>query len=224
MKHRRRSVRMVVMFSAILALGVALEGCAARGARNKTRVAALTVGDAAVAISQTEATLFSGGAYPKATHDQLNPKIITVLKASRAFERAAAGWQGGDVTPASVETARTALLAALDDLQGISNDLPPAFRQSIDALRSALAAVKVGELRLEAVSRAETPGLPILALIELVGALVTSGRSTYEKIKAALKSEGATDEELAAVDAALTREIDAREAEQPASDSSGSQG
>lgn len=53
----------------------------------------------------------------------------------------------------------------------------------------------------------------ILAIVGIVGQLLFDGRTTYDRIKGALATLGATPEELAALDVRLTDAIAAREAE-----------
>lgn len=53
----------------------------------------------------------------------------------------------------------------------------------------------------------------MLGYMQMILELVTSGRTTWAKLRAFLQQEGATNEELAALDARLSTAIDAREAE-----------
>jgi hypothetical protein len=49
--------------------------------------------------------------------------------------------------------------------------------------------------------------MSFLSLIQLLGSLLTSGRTTVQAIRSFAHREGATDEELAAVDAQLSAEL-----------------
>lgn len=104
---------------ALIIATLTVTGCAAKGARNKTRVAALTVGESLLAVADAERDLYAGNAYPKATHDQINTVLLQALHAGQTFERAAAAWTDGDTAPERVTAAREVLLATLDELEKV---------------------------------------------------------------------------------------------------------
>lgn len=138
--HRSR-----LLLIALLVAIASLEACAARGPRNTTRVAALAVGEAALGLDQIERQAYTSGLYgadavaAKATHDAIGGKVLIVLRAARAFERAAASWpDDGTPAPAAVDAARAGLLAALADVETIL----PAAAAARDPILRALAAVR----------------------------------------------------------------------------------
>lgn len=194
----------------MLAAAIAVSACAAHGARNKTRVTALTASRAAIGVSQTESDLYAAGAYDKAMHDGMDKPILALLYAARAFERTAAAWQDGQATPLALKDSRDAVLKALADIEQV---LPAG--KAREGLTTALAAVKGALDALPVPAGAELPPnvVALFALMQVVAGLIQSGRSTVASILAALRKEGATDEELASVDAGLTDEILRRERE-----------
>ena len=125
----------------LLALGIGASGCAAQGARNQTRVAALTVGEAMLSVDQAERDLYRANAFDKATHDRAGAVVLKGLYAARAFERAALAWSEGETTSEKVAIARRMLLAVLDELDEV---LPPgvtggnAFTSAVQVVRSAV--------------------------------------------------------------------------------------
>lgn len=245
----RYMVRMVGMMAAVLALSIGAQACAARGARNKTRVAALGVTDAAISLSQAESNLHAANILNDQQHRTLDGPITRSLYAARAFERAARQWPESTKTlPADVDAARLAILAALSDVE----KAVPAAANAHDAIVTAIEAVRaavrlafpnVQQARFEAGSpiHAEIPLDPagLIALIQIGIGLVDAGKTTFDRLRSGirdlLKREGATDEELDAGDARLSSEIKRREDEAaaaaspadpaaPAADSSASQG
>lgn len=223
MRSRLVSVRSRAAFVVALAvLAIGWQACAARGPRNQSRVAALTVGEAALGISRMETQLYRGNVYAKDVHDTLSDPILKVLYAARGFERAVAAWPEGADAPATVEAAKQAVLVALADLEHVVPTVAAArdpLLRAIAAVRAALADPLAGLQAVPPVQAEMPPGglLAFLALVNVLGSLFQSGRTTFDRIKAALKAEGATDEELATLDAALSEEIAAREAERSGS-------
>lgn len=216
---RRTPIRVLAVVLAVGLLSASV-ACAARGARNQARVAALTVGEAALALDQVERDLYAAGipGYDKLLHDQVGQGVLKVLYAARAFERAARQWQDGLEAPAAVDAARVGVTVALDDIE----HLLPAAAAIRDPLLRALAGIRAvlaspqamlppGPVRL-----AQLPSgglLGFLALMQVFAALVSEGRTTFARLVSVAKQEGATDEELDALDLRLTSAIDARAAE-----------
>lgn len=206
----------------IIACGllVTVTACAAKGVRNQTRVGALSVGEAALAIDAAERQVAAGNipAYDAAAQKQVGAGVLKVLHAARAYERAAASWKDGEPIPQTLADAKVGLALALTDLSAV---IPQAeavrgpMLKAIDVLKAALAA-GLAMRDVPPVQNAQLPAgvMSLLALANLIGGLVSSGRTSYDRIKALLQKEGATDEELTALDLSLSDAIARREAEQ----------
>jgi hypothetical protein len=194
-------------------------GCAAKTARDKTRVASLGIGEVALGLDRIERDLYGGNVYDKATHDKLGQGVLKVLYAARGYERAAAGWAPGGPAPDVVDQARKGVLDALADFEKLIPQLAPArdpLIRALNAIRAAVASPQA-DLKLPTVVQAQAaPLFDFLAIIQVLGSLLASGRTTYERIRELLKKEGATDLELGEMDLRLTAAIDARERDQAA--------
>lgn len=194
--------------------------CAAKGVRNQTRVGALTVGEAALAIDAAERQVAAGNipAYDAAMQKQVGAGVLKVLHAARAYERAAASWKDGEPIPQTLADAKVGLALALTDLSAV---IPQAeavrgpMLKAIDVLKAALAA-GLAMREIPPVQNAQLPAgvMSLLALANLIGGLVSSGRTSFDRIKGLLQKEGATDEELGALDLHLSEAIASREAQQ----------
>lgn len=106
----------VVVLVAFVFAGVAA-GCVARSPVAKVQIAALTVGEAVLAVDQAERTVRAANlpVYTKPDQDRVAAGILKALYASRAFERAAvAAPENG--TSEQIETAKRGLETALVDL------------------------------------------------------------------------------------------------------------
>lgn len=209
-----RFVSVILALVIVSSLGPA---CAAKGLRNQTRVTALAVGDSVVALDEVEAVLFKANVYDKATHDRIGDGVLKLARAARAFERGAASWQDGPA-PVTIASLRLGVLAALTDVEQLVPEAHRArFAAALAAIRAAVGAVSARiRLPLEPVKAAGLPAggiMGLLSLIQLISKLLQERRLTFVKLWHFLKAEGATDEELAACDAALTDVILRREAE-----------
>lgn len=214
---RNRSVAISLMLVTVIALAA----CAARGPRNKAQVGALTAGELALAIDQNERQAYAAGlpGYDKAAHDRVGVAVTKVLYATRAYERAVAAWPADNATaPAGVEEARKGLNAALTDLEqaipAIAGVRDP-LNRAISALKAALASPSTA-VHVVPIQLAQLPGggvMAFMAFMQLFASLLSSGRTTYEKVRSLLEKEGATPEELADLDVRLSGAIAAREAE-----------
>lgn len=219
---RLRTYRQAVLITALVILTVA---CAARGARNIARVGALTAGELALEVDKQERLAYAGNipGYDKAAHDKVGAGVLKLLQAERAYERAVAGWpEGVDTVPEIVTTTKAALAGAMTDLQ----TLLPAIAVVRDPIQRALDALDaflkkpIASTQLEGVTLAQLPGggvMAIFALMELITGMLASGRTSYDRLRVILAKEGATDEELVALDTKLSDAIALREAEQPKS-------
>lgn len=138
MRSRRVLTSVLCLF-----LLVELAGCAARGPRNRTRVAAETVGECVIALDSTERALFAGNAYALDVHRRAGELIIKTAYAAQGFERAVAAWQTGEVEPSNVQVARRVIAAVLDELDLA---IPPdsvghkPFLTAVQAIRAAVLA------------------------------------------------------------------------------------
>jgi hypothetical protein len=201
-------MKMNVRSLAVAAVLVALVGsaaCAAKTVRDQARVGALGVGESVLALAQVL---------------KVNDGVIKVLYASRAYERAVAAWPDGGTAPEQVDAAKAGLTKALDDLVAIAPQIE-AVRQpllrAIAAVRAALTA-QANAHALDGVVMAQTlPGglVQLFAFANLILSLVSSGRSSFTKIKDILQKAGATDEELKELDDRLSSEIDRRQGLKP---------
>lgn len=225
MLTERETRRWAIGLALVFALSAYLQtACAAKGPRNTTRVAALTAGDLALDLDKTERDIRAANlaGYDKPKQDAVGAGILKVLYATRAFERAARQWHEGDNTPAAVDSAKAAVVTALNDLQNVLPAIDGVRIPLLKALNALKAFLSQPTAYLADVPpiHAELPLPPavlsIFALAQLAAQLVASGRTTFGKLKAALQKEGATDEELDALDVKLTDAIAQREAERGA--------
>lgn len=207
----RSSVRL-----SVLALVLALSACASAPVA-KARTTALVVGEAILGVDQIERQLYRGNVYDKATHDNLGAIILRALYAGRSYERAVAQLETGQSLPADVESAFKAVEVAIDDLQKAIPATAAArqpLMKGIAAIRAALAALSARQT-LPVVRTAQAGGvMGIFALLQILAQLLASGRTTVDRVREFLRREGATDAELADLDARYTAAIAAREAEQ----------
>ena len=216
--RRKRQVLATTSLALALTLGVA--ACAAKTPRDRGRVSALAVGEAVLTLDQAERQLYEGSVYDKATHDKLGAVVLRVLYASRAFERAMAGWSEGVPMPQAVGTAEAALRAALADVEKAVPQAAAArdpLLRALAAIRALLTPPQAQLLPDRPVLVAQLPAgglMGLFALFNLLSSLLASGRTTYDRLRALLKAEGATAEELAELDARLSDAIARREAEQ----------
>jgi hypothetical protein len=219
MRRTPRRIGLTLALTALLTTTIFTGACAARGARNRAQVAALSVGELALELSKTEREIYAAGVtgYTKADHDRVGVALTRVLYATRGYERAVAQWPDGPV-PAAVTTALQGLQAALVDFGQALPALAPVrdpLLRAAAALRAALAALTV-RATVSDVRLAQLPGggvLAFMALIQLLAQLVHSGKTTYGRVRDILAQEGATPEQLARLDAQLSDEIARREAE-----------
>lgn len=201
----------------VLLIAAVSTACAAKGLRNQLRVGALGANQAAIDLSQTESDLYASRLYPQATHDTLVEAKLKVLHSARAFERAVAQWPAGEETlPVAVEQARRAVLVALDDLEKVIPQIEVVRRPldaALKALRDALATQISQHLQpVPPLRPAELPPLQpgllsILAIAQLVTKMLLDGRLNPARWIAFLRKEGASDEEIAASDLAVSAEI-----------------
>jgi hypothetical protein len=222
--------RTVFRLSLIALVGIfvamcAAQACAAKGPRNTTRVAALTAGDLALDVDKAERDIYAAGIkeYGKPQHDAVGDQVLKVLYATRAFERASRQWHDGETTPKAVDDAKAALVAAIADLERVIPATEAVRTPLLKALNALKAYLSSPSAFLDAAPPLQTAELPlpagalaILAWAQLAGTLIASGRSSLEKLKSALQREGATDEELDALDVKLTAAIAQREADKSA--------
>lgn len=217
-----RLPRFALAFIALVLLAV-VTACAARSTRDQARSSAVTVGEAVLAIDQLETQLATAQipGYDATAQKPVSAAILKALHAARAYERAtkAATASADRSALAQLEAAKHAVLAALDDVVAVvpaSEAIRGPLTKAVNVARAALAAATArigGEVPVQGAQLpASIPAL--LQLASVIASLIASGRSSIERIKAALSKEGATDEELDALDDRLTEAIDRREAGQ----------
>lgn len=200
---------------------VTLTACAAKGVRNQTRVGALSVGEAVLALDQAEQQLAAAGipGYDVLAQKAVGAGVLKVLHAARAYERAAKDYPVSGSVPEQLAAAKVSITRALDDLVAAVPDISgvrePLLR-AVNVLRAVLTSSSADAGTLPVVRAQALPPqvAGIFALANLFVGLLSSGRSTVERLKATLQKEGATDEELEAVDLRLSEAIARREAEQ----------
>lgn len=218
-----RLPRFALAFIAVVLLAC-VTACAARSTRDQARSSAVTVGEAVLAIDQLETQLATAQipGYDATAQKPVSAAILKALHAARAYERAtkAATASADRSALAQLEAAKHAVLTALDDVVAVvpaSEAIRGPLTKAVNVARAALAAATArigGEV--VPVQGAQLPAsIPaLLQLASVIASLIASGRSSIERIKAALSKEGATDEELDALDDRLTEAIDRREAGQ----------
>ena len=217
-----RLPRFALAFIAVVLLAV-VTACAARSTRDQARSSAVTVGEAVLAIDQLETQLATAQipGYDATAQKPVSAAILKALHAARAYERAtkAATASADRSALAQLEAAKHAVLTALDDVVAVvpaSEAIRGPLTKAVNVARAALAAATArigGEVPVQGAQLpASIPAL--LQLASVIASLIASGRSSIERIKAALSKEGATDEELDALDDRLTEAIDRREAGQ----------
>ncbi|HND25053.1 MAG TPA: hypothetical protein PK229_12090 [Rhodocyclaceae bacterium] len=217
-----RLPRFALAFIALVLLAV-VTACAARSTRDQARSSAVTVGEAVLAIDQLETQLATAQipGYDATAQKPVSAAILKALHAARAYERAtkAATASADRSALAQLEAAKHAVLTALDDVVAVvpaSEAIRGPLTKAVNVARAALAAATArigGEVPVQGAQLpASIPAL--LQLASVIASLIASGRSSIERIKAALSKEGATDEELDALDDRLTEAIDRREAGQ----------
>jgi len=133
--------RVVIPFVILTLSASSFAACAARGPRAQIRVAAMSIGETALAIDQVERQVYAAGltGYTKADHDRIGAIVLRVLYAARAFERAAAAIsEGVNTRTEALTVAEVAVLAALDDL----TKALPAIDGVRDPLLKAIATVR----------------------------------------------------------------------------------
>lgn len=208
----------VAVFSLMVA-SVSLFGCGplqlhAKGPRATAQVTALGVGELAIDLSKAERTIFESQVtgYDQATHAHVRSAITKLLYASRAYERAAADWPAGSLAPASAIAASQGLLRALDDL---THALPtlPAVR---DPLLQAIARIRQAVPPMTVTGAELPPGgiVGVFAVFNLFVTLIAQGKTSWDRLRGFAQQEGATPEQLAAMDVALTGEIAQSERDQ----------
>jgi len=217
-----RLPRFALAFIAVVLLAC-VTACAARSTRDQARSSAVTVGEAVLAIDQLETQLATAQipGYDATAQKPVSAAILKALHAARAYERAtkAATASADRSALAQLEAAKHAVLTALDDVVAVvpaSEAIRGPLTKAVNVARAALAAATArigGEVPVQGAQLpASIPAL--LQLASVIASLIASGRSSIERIKAALSKEGATDEELDALDDRLTEAIDRREAGQ----------
>lgn len=211
--HARQAIIALAIVSSIGA------GCAARSPVARVQVGALAVGEAVLGFDQVERQLYQGNVYDKATHDSLGAVILKTLYAARAYERAAVPLVEGQPLPATVTDALAGVQAALADLEkaipAVTTARDPLLR-ALAAIRAAIAAVQTTQAERPQLVLAQAPGggiFAIFAFLNILGSLIQTGRTTITRLRDILAKEGATPEELASMDAALSEAIAAREQE-----------
>lgn len=193
--------------------------CAAKGVRNQTRVGALTVGEAALAIDQAEHQLLAANVpgYDVAAQKAVSAGILKVLYAARAYERAAKDYPTTGTASEQIAQAKVGVARALDDLTAAipaTTAVREPLLRAINALRALLTpSADAGALPVVRAQALPPQVTALFALANLFVGLLSSGRSTYAKLKETLQREGATDEELEALDAHLSEAIARREAD-----------
>lgn len=215
MKHRVLALLSIPLL--IATLGAA--ACAAKTPLAKAQVGALTVGQIVLDIRDAERQVYAGKLpqYGATEHRAVLEQIVNLEYAARGYERAVAAWPPGQSIPQAVITAKAGLNAALADLQKAL----PAVQAVRDPMNRAIAALVAWladpkQARLTArpsVSFSELPLAALLAAMQLVANLLNSGRTAWSRLREFLQKEGATPEELAAIDAKLTTAIAEDEAE-----------
>lgn len=205
----------VVLIGAVVLLVVSLVGCAAKTARDRARVGALTVGEAVLALDAAEQQLAAAGVpgYAGDTQRAVNAAVLKVLYAARAYERAVRSYPEAGPVPQQITDAQLGLFRALDDVVQVlpqAESIRAPLYRAVQVIRVALtgslaARLQDGPLQAQAPLPPQVVGL--FALVQLAINLITTGRSTATKIKAALQREGATDEELDQIDAHLSAAI-----------------
>lgn len=101
-------------------------GCAGT-LRDRVRTTALTTGEAALTLVETERQVYAAGipGYTQAKHLDAVDKLIVLVTAVRAFERAAAAWPAEMPTmPKDVWQAQADALAAIAAVQHIIEGVP----------------------------------------------------------------------------------------------------
>ena len=219
MTRTTRVLRSTSITALAIVIAAGSAACAARGPRNQARVGALAVGDLVIAVSQAERSMYQTKVYDPPAHEKLDAAIAKALFAARGYERAVKAWPTDTPAPEAVDKAKAGLLAALSDVEQVI----PAVAAARDPLMRALAAVRAalaspGAELLHGVTPQHAqlpPGelMAFLALMNLFGSLLQSGRTTVARLKDVLRKEGASDAELDALDDRLTAEIERREAE-----------
>jgi hypothetical protein len=209
-------------FIAVLLVVVGLSACAAKTPRDQARVGALTVGEAVKALDQVERDIAVAGVpgYDVAAQRKVNVGLLQVAYAARAYERAVRQWQTGTDAPTQLDAARVGLTQALDDFVQVvpqAEAIRVPLLRAIAGIRAALA-VPLARADLPTPVQAQLPVLPpsvvqLFALAQLALRLLQTGRTSLERLKASLAKEGATDEELDALDADLTAIITRRESQ-----------
>lgn len=203
----------------VLALAVTplVTGCAAKTFHDQARVGAKTIGDAVLALDDAEWKAYDAKAYGVDVHAKLGDAVTKLLYAGRAYERGVRAIpSNGTAIPQALTDAQKQLDAALADV----SQLVPQTGSARTPLTTALEAVKaaynvVKAKQLPPVQGAEIPPgvFQIFALANIFAGLIASGRATFEKLKADLKANGATDAELDTLDGAYTSAIARREAD-----------
>lgn len=224
--------------SLCLALFVSSVACAARTPLHRAQVAALTFGDIALEINQTEWNVYRSNVpgYDSAAHDKVGLAILKVIRLARGYERAVSLWPENSAVPQAVVDAKHALNVGLDDLvkalpaldavrsplNRVINTLvaaisdPKLSRQVIDADHWIIATINTHKTRGQSQPwQAEVP--PIFAVFSMLVQLVAQGRIAVGRVREFLEKEGATPEELASLDAKLTLAEAERVAEHNAS-------
>ncbi len=202
------------------ALLLTVTACAAKGVRNQTRVGALSVGEAVLALDQAEQQLAAASipGYDVPAQKAVGAGMLKVLHAARAYERAAKDYPASGPVPEQLAAAKVGINHALDDLVAVVPSIAgvrePILR-AVNVLRAALTSASADAGRLPVVRAQALPPqiMGLFALANLFVGLISSGRSTVEKLKASLQKEGATDEELEAIDLRLSDAIARREAQ-----------
>lgn len=211
---------------AVVALALALApsaACAAKGARNQARVGALTMTEALVAIDRAEITVSEAGIpqYTTDARDRVGLAIGKVARFVAAYTVAVEDWdQDGTTVPQAVLDADKGLRGAVDELEKAL----PVIAAIRDPLSRALNALKalipsppqsvIEGSEPDVVIAQLPPGVMLfMTLMNLLSKMLGDGRLTIDRIKALLKKEGATDEELDAAKATSLEIAERREAE-----------
>lgn len=184
---------------------VTVPACAARGAKNKAQVAAMTIGQAVQSLRDAEEQVYRFGitGYGETEHRASLVKIRDVTIAAQAYERAAAAWPDGASMPADLLKAQQGLSAALDSLVKVV----PAVEQVRVPLIAAITAVRTILLS-QAPQPVQSQLPPIdLAEIQVLFALAGTLISGIRTVRARLGMLGVSPEQLATLDAQLTAQV-----------------
>lgn len=93
----------------VLILAGGAVGCALKDARHQAVVGSSVLYTAISGVDDSELALSQAGAITSSQHAQLNPKVLTLLRAGKAANAAIIVWRPGEPTPAALQAAVTEL-------------------------------------------------------------------------------------------------------------------